>query len=154
MMFKRFFKLFGGVNELEVKVEALLQEVALLREDHRELSVKVADHYEEEAEIDYKSIADNISYSQLAHTIDIFDLVRKIHVDYEDLASSIDMSELANLINCNELANHMDIVEVADNISLNDLAENISVGDIVDSIQEDIADKVFEKFLEKIKSID
>lgn len=144
VMFKKVFGLFGfGCDEVKVQVEALLQEVALLKEDLNNLSTKVVDHVEES--VDYGSIADNISYSQLAHAIDIFDLVKKIHVDYEDLASSIDMSELAN---------HMDIVEVADNISLNDLAKNISVGDIVDSIQEDIADKVFEKFLEKIKSID
>lgn len=97
-MFKKFFKFFGGVNELEVKVEALLQEVALLREDHRKLSVKVADHYEEEVEIDYKSIVDNISYSQLA----------------------------------------LSIIDISDS--------NVNI--------DNIANKVFEKFLEKLKNID
>ncbi len=139
MMFKKFFKLFGGVNELEVKVEALLQEVALLREDHRELSVKVADHYEEEAKIDYKSIADNISYSQLAHTIDIFDLVKEIHVDYEDLASNVDISDLADNIDMFDLVRRI-------HVDYTDLASNIEI--------DDIANKVFEKFLEKVKNID
>ena len=106
MMFKKFFKFFGGVNELEVKVEALLQEV----EDLKQKMAEVEDN--------------------------------------------IDMSELASFVNCKELANHMDIAEVADNISLTDLSEYISVDDIVSSIQEDIADKVFEKFLEKVKNID
>ena len=105
-MFKKFFKFFGGVNELEVKVEALLQEV----EDLKQKMAEVEDN--------------------------------------------IDMSELASFVDHRELASHIDIAELVDNISLNDLAENISVGDIVDSIQEDIADKVFEKFLEKVKNID
>ena len=141
-MFKKVFGLFGfGCDEVKVQVEALLQEVALLKEDLNNLSTKVVDHVEEseEVKVDYKSIADNISYSQLAHIIDRFDLVKEIHVDYEDLASNVDISDLADNIDMFDLVRRI-------HVDYTDLASNIEI--------DDIADKVFEKFLEKVKNID
>lgn len=141
-MFKKVFGLFGfGCDEVKVQVEALLQEVALLKEDLNNLSTKVVDHVEEskKVEVDYGSIADNISYSQLASIIDISDLVKEIYVDPELLASNVDIQDLADNIDMFDLVRRI-------HVDYTDLASNIEI--------DDIADKVFEKFLEKVKNID
>lgn len=96
-MFKKVFGLFGfGCDEVKVQVEALLQEVALLKEDLNNLSTKVVDHVEEteEVEVDYDTLIDNLSYSELASNIDASDLAREVEVDYEDLASNVDVDEI------------------------------------------------------------
>mgnify|MGYP006285340365 FL=1 len=105
-MFKKVFGLFGfGCDETKVQVEALLQEVALLKEDLENLSTKVTDHVEEaeEVEVDYDTLVDNLSYSDLANNIDTSDLAREIDVDYEDLASNVDMDQIVESLDKDEI---------------------------------------------------
>ena len=103
-MFKKVFGLFGfGCDEVKVQVEALLQEVALLKEDLNNLSTKVVDHVEEEVEVDYDTLIDNLSYSDLANNIDTSDLAREVEVDYEDLASNVDVDEIVESLDKDEI---------------------------------------------------
>lgn len=105
-MFKKVFGLFGfGCDETKVQVEALLQEVALLKEDLENLSTKVTDHVEEseEVEVDYDTLVDNLSYSDLANNIDTSDLAREVDVDYEDLASNVDMDQIVESLDKDEI---------------------------------------------------
>ena len=105
-MFKKVFGLFGfGCDEVKVQVEALLQEIVLLKEDLNNLSTKVVDHVEEteEVEVDYDTLIDNLSYSELASNIDSSDLAREVDVDYEDLASNVDMDQIVESLDKDEI---------------------------------------------------
>ena len=138
-MFKKVFGLFGfGCDETKVQVEALLQEVALLKEDLENLSTKVTDHVEEEVEIDYDALVKNMSYSDLAYNLDTSDIAREIEVDTDDLASSIDLDSLASSIDMDSLASSIDMDELAEKVN-NDTDE--------------IVNKVLEQLIERLKGV-
>lgn len=138
-MFKKVFGLFGfGCDETKVQVEALLQEVALLKEDLENLSTKVTDHVEEEVEVDYDTLVSNIDYSEVASNLDTSDIAREIEVDTDDIAGSIDMDSLASSIDMDSLASSIDMDELAEKVN-NDTDE--------------IVNKVLEQLIERLKGV-
>ena len=138
-MFKKVFGLFGfGCDEVKVQVEALLQEIVLLKEDLNNLSTKVNDHVEEEVEVDYDTLVSNIDYSEVASNLDTSDIAREIEVDTDDLAGSIDMDSLASSIDMDSLASSIDMDELAEKVN-NDTDE--------------IVNKVLEQLIERLKGV-
>lgn len=137
-MFKKVFGLFGfGCDETKVQVEALLQEVALLKEDLENLSTKVTDHIEEAPEVDYDTLVEYISYSDLASNLDTSDIAREIEIDNDDLVNSIDLDSLASSIDMDSLASSIDMDELAEKVNNTD----------------EIVNKVLEQLVERLKGV-
>lgn len=126
---------FLGLDKIQAELQSVQKENADLRFTIQDTKRRFTELYSEFHGIDWDTIArDNISISDIAEAIDLYELVD--YIETSDIASHIDTEDLARSIDYYELAEHIDYENLQ-----NQMTDALDIDILAQTVSEKIADR-------------